>query len=366
MISPATPARRRAPRTVVVTGGAGFVGTNLAHRLASRGDLVLVYDDLSRPGVERNLRWLLDAHPNQVEVQVGSVCDASRLLRVVRRADAVFHLAAQVAVTTSLGDPRDDFEVNLRGTLNLLEAVRSLGAPPHVVFTSTNKVYGSLEGVELREGDRRYTPRSEAYASGVSERHALSFCSPYGCSKGGADQYVLDYARSYGMPTTVFRMSCIYGPHQHGTEDQGWVAHFMLRALRGRPITIYGDGKQVRDVLYVDDLVDAFLLALEHRSSVAGRAFNLGGGPDRVLSPLELVDELERMDGRRALVSFDEWRTGDQRWYVSDTSGFQAATGWRPATPRDEGLRRLHLWLREHAPIASEREADRSTLAATG
>jgi CDP-paratose 2-epimerase len=161
-------------------------------------------------------------------------------------------------------------------------------------------------------------------------------------------------------------MSCIYGPHQHGTEDQGWVAHFMLCALRRRPITIFGDGKQVRDVLYVEDLVDAFLLALERRAQVVGRAFNIGGGPDRALSPLELVDELERLDGRRALVSFDDWRVGDPRWYVSDTSAFQAATGWRPSTGRDEGLRRLHRWLRANAPIAPEREAERSAVAAIG
>jgi CDP-paratose 2-epimerase len=351
-------------RTVLVTGGAGFIGTNLIDRLASEGDFVILYDDLSRGGVQRNLHWLLEKHPDRIEVQIGSVCDPSRLRRLVRRADAVIHLAAQVAVTTSLDDPRADFEVNLEGTLNVLESMRLLDDPPHLVFTSTNKVYGSLEGMELREDDLHYSPRSPAYAHGVSEGQHLDFCGPYGCSKGGADQYVLDYARSFELPTTVFRMSCIYGPHQHGTEDQGWVAHFMLRALRGRPITIYGDGKQVRDVLYVDDLVEAFSLALSRRSDVVGRAFNLGGGPGRVLSPLELVDEIERLEGKRPLVSFEDWRVGDQRWYVSDTSAFERATGWGPATARADGLRRLHDWLREHAPIFAEPE--RSAVAAAG
>ena len=355
-----------ARRTVLVTGGAGFVGTNVVDRLASDGDFVILYDDLSRQGVERNLHWLLEQHPDDIEVQIGSVCERSRLRRLVGRADAVIHLAAQVAVTTSLGDPRADFETNLQGTLNVLESMRPLDRPPHLVFTSTNKVYGRLRGVELREDELHYMPRSPAYARGVSELQGLDFCSPYGCSKGGADQYVLDYARSFDLPTTVFRMSCIYGPHQHGTEDQGWVAHFMLRALRGRPITIYGDGKQVRDILYVDDLVEAFSLALSRRSEVAGRAFNIGGGAERVLSPLDLVDELERLERKRPLVSFEDWRVGDQRWYVSDTSAFEAATGWSPNTSRADGLRRLHAWLGEHAPTVRRREAEQSAVAAAG
>ena len=353
-------------RTVLVTGGAGFVGTNIVDRLASEGDLVILYDDLSRQGVERNLHWLLEKHSHRIEVEIGSVCELLRLRRLVRRADAVVHLAAQVAVTTSLDDPRADFRTNLEGTLNVLESMRALDDPPHLVFTSTNKVYGCMDEVELREAELRYTPRSPEYVRGVSERQALDLCSPYGFSKGGADQYVLDYARSFGLPTTVLRMSCIYGPHQHGTEDQGWVAHFVLRALRGRPITIYGDGKQVRDVLHVDDLVEAFAHVLSRPPAVLGRAFNLGGGPERVLSPLELVGELEKLEGRRPLVSFEDWRVGDQRWYVSDTTAFAEATGWSPRVGMVDGLRSLHDWLRQHAPVAAERQARRLAVAAAG
>ena len=331
--------------TVAVTGGAGFIGTNLVDRLASWGHRVLVYDDLSRPGVEENLRWLQQRHPESIEVELACVTDSKRIRRVVRRSDAVFHLAAQVAVTTSIGRPDEDFSINLRGTLEILEAMRACAEPPHLVFTSTNKVYGELGGVALEEGERGYGPRSAEHRAGVSEAQRLDFRSPYGCSKGGADQYVLDYSRTYGLPTTVFRMSCIYGPHQHGTEDQGWVAHFMIKALEGRSITIYGDGKQVRDILHVSDLVDALLLTLDHRQVVVGRAFNIGGGPQRAVSLLDVLDELESMVGEPVPIFFEEWRTGDQRWYVSDTSAFGMATGWAPRIGVAEGLRSLYDWL---------------------
>lgn len=358
----AGPARR-----VVVTGGAGFIGTNLAHRLASEGHAVLVYDDLSRPGVETNLRWLQSTHPYDVGVELGCVTDARRLRRVVRNADAVFHLAAQVAVTTSVDDPEADFEVNLRGTLNLLEVLRGLAAPPQLVFTSTNKVYGRLQALQLEEGPAFYRPRTAAARAGISERWALDFHSPYGCSKGGADQYILEYARTFGLPTTVFRMSCIYGPHQHGTEDQGWVAHFMIRALQGKPITIYGDGKQVRDILYVSDLVDAFLLALRHPRRVAGRPFNIGGGPRNALSLLELIEWLDELGDEPPSVSFEDWRAGDQRWYVSDPSAYGRVTGWSPRTSKAEGLRKLYEWLRANAPATGweeKEQEERSAVAA--
>ncbi|HET9949314.1 MAG TPA: NAD-dependent epimerase/dehydratase family protein [Longimicrobiales bacterium] len=349
-----------------MTGGAGFVGTNLAHRLASDGHHVLVYDDLSRPGVDRNLRWLRRNHPDAVEVQIGSVTDAARLARLVRRADAVFQLAAQVAVTTSVKDPVGDFAVNLRGTLNLLEAVRASPRPAHVVFTSTNKVYGSLADVRVRDAGQAYAACDERYEHGVAEDRPLDFHSPYGCSKGGADQYVLDYARTFAVPTTVFRMSCIYGPHQHGNEDQGWVAHFLTRVLRGEPITIYGDGKQVRDVLYVADLVEAFLRVLAHGRQVAGRAFNVGGGPERAVSLLQLLRHVEEVAELPARVRFEGWRTGDQRWYVSDTRAFREATGWTARVGTREGVRRLHQWLRRHAPLPEEEAVASSRVAAAG
>jgi CDP-paratose 2-epimerase len=333
---------------VLITGGSGFIGTNLAHRLLSAGQPVLLFDSLARPGVEQNLRWLRDTHGKLVDIMVADVRDSEAVCRAVQQASQVFHFAAQVAVTTSLTDPVEDFEVNARGTLNLLQAIRAQSTPPALVFTSTNKVYGALDDIGLRRRSLRYEPTdSRLRATGVSESRPLDFHSPYGCSKGTADQYVLDYARSYGLQTMVFRMSCIYGAHQFGTEDQGWVAHFLIRALEGQPITLYGDGHQVRDILSVDDLVDAFLLAQTHMGTHSGQAFNIGGGPDNTVSLLELLDLIDELLGHKPEVKFEEWRTGDQRYYVSDTSKFRRATGWAPRTTVHEGLDRLLRWLIE-------------------
>ena len=336
----------RDARPVLITGGSGFVGANLAHRLLAAGRAVTVLDNLSRPGVERNLQWLRDTHGSRVQVEIADVRDAAAVARAVRPAGAVFHFAAQVAVTTSLVDPVEDFEVNARGTLNLLEALRALPEPPPVLFTSTNKVYGNLEDMALALRGQRYAPVDEQLrANGVSEARPLRFHSPYGCSKGAADQYVLDYAHSFGLRAVVFRMSCIYGPHQFGTEDQGWVAHFLIRALDGQPIVLYGDGMQVRDVLYVDDLVDAFLVAEQRIDDLAGRAFNIGGGAANTTSLLELVELIGELHGERPDVRFDAWRTGDQRYYVSDTRAFGAATGWAPRHGVQEGVEQLYQWL---------------------
>jgi CDP-paratose 2-epimerase len=337
-------------RPVLITGGSGFIGTNVAHRLMSAGHPVLLFDNLARPGVEQNLRWLHDTHGKLVEIMIADVRDGGALETAVRRCSKVFHFAAQVAVTTSLVDPVEDFEVNARGTLNLLEAIRQQASPPSLVFTSTNKVYGALDDVGLRRRNLRYEPTDPSLRhTGVSESRPLDFHSPYGCSKGTADQYVLDYARSYNLPAIVFRMSCIYGPHQFGTEDQGWVAHFLIRALEGKPITLYGDGRQVRDILFVDDLVDAFLLAQEWMSTESGHAFNIGGGPRNTVSLLELLDLIEELLGHKPEVSFEGWRTGDQRYYVSDTGRFERATGWRPQVAVHDGLERLVHWLNESA-----------------
>ena len=357
--SPAAPARdgRGAERPVLITGGAGFVGTNLAHRLLAGGRPVIVFDSLSRAGVEKNLEWLVSTHGERVEVEVADVRDAALLRRAAARASQVFHFAAQVAVTTSLEDPVSDFEVNARGTLNLLEALRALADPPPLVFTSTNKVYGALEDVRLVKGGARYQPEDTGLrAGGIDEARAVEFHSPYGCSKGAADQYVLDYARTFRLPAVVFRMSCIYGPHQFGNEDQGWVAHFLIRALEGRPVTLYGDGRQVRDVLFVEDLVDGFLLAQEHVGRLTGQAFNIGGGPANAVSLLELVDLIGELRGETCAVEFADWRHADQRYYVSDTRRFQAATGWRPRVGVREGVGRLYRWLLEaRGPSAAAR-----------
>jgi len=269
------------------------------------------------------------------------------LRRAVRSAKQVFHFAAQVAVTTSLANPRHDFDVNALGTLNLLEALRGADDPAPLIYTSTNKVYGGLEDVALSCEDGAYRPVDALLRQhGINEARPLDLHSPYGCSKGAADEYIIDYARTFGLPAVVFRMSCIYGPHQMGNEDQGWVAHFLLSALDGRPLTIYGDGMQVRDVLYIDDLVRAFLLARSHMRALSGQAFNIGGGPIHTLSLLGLLKIITRLHGEPPRFQLSDWRAGDQRYYVSDTRKFQHAAGWRPRIDPDEGVERLYDWLR--------------------
>jgi CDP-paratose 2-epimerase len=356
-------------RHAVVFGGAGFIGSNVAQRLLSEGQRVLVFDSLDRPGVDRNLGWLKERYGELLRVQIGDVRDPTLVRRAVRGAGQVFHFAAQVAVTTSLLDPVHDFEVNGRGTLNVLEAIRTQELRPSLVFTSTNKVYGGLEDVALERTGTRYQPVDPALRGhGISEARRLDFESPYGCSKGCADQYVLDYARTFGIPAVVFRMSCIYGPRQFGTEDQGWVAHFLIRALQGEPITLYGDGRQVRDVLFVEDLVNAFLLAHANMDQLSGQVFNMGGGPAQTTSLLELLADIGTLLGRRPEVHFEGWRPGDQRYYVSDTRKFEQATGWRARVGLSEGLSRLVLWLRDvDAPSQqSANPGDEATEATAG
>jgi len=338
-------------RPILITGGAGFIGSNLADRLVRAGHQVIVYDALSRAGVESNLAWLKSAHGGRVTSIASDVRDEDELIRAAADVKAVFHMAAQVAVTTSLLDPREDFEINVRGTVNLLDAVRVRGEPVPVIFASTNKVYGDLLDVQLEEHGGRYEPRALPARRGVDESRALDFHTPYGCSKGAADQYVLDYARSFGIPTVVFRMSCIYGERQMGTEDQGWVAHFLIQALQGKPITIYGDGRQVRDVLDVDDAADAYMRALKNIDSVAGQAFNLGGGPENAISLLQLVEQISSVTNCDVELNFEEWRQGDQRWYVSDTHKARAALGLqRPRGWRD-GVAALAQWLADQRGI---------------
>jgi CDP-paratose 2-epimerase len=342
------------PRPVLVIGGAGFIGSNLAHALLAMGQPVRVLDNLARPGVEHNLAWLQRTHGDLLEVMIADVADRQALRRATTGVSAVFHLAAQVAVTTSLIDPTSDFEINLRGTLNVLEALRAQAEPAPLLFTSTNKVYGGLEDVGLVETEKRYQPRDPMVRlHGIDEQRALCMRSPYGCSKGGADQYVLDYASTFGLRTVVFRMSCIYGPHQFGNEEQGWVAHFALRALQGEAITLYGDGKQVRDVLFVSDLVDAFLRAMRDVGRLSGRAFNIGGGPHQAVSLREVIAMLESLTGAPIETRLAAWRPGDQPYYVSDIRAFQVATGWKPQNGVRMGLATLHGWLREHHAGAS-------------
>jgi CDP-paratose 2-epimerase len=341
---------------VLVTGGAGFIGCNLADRLASEGHSVRVYDALARPGVERNLAWLQSRHGDLIEPIVADVRDAERLRAAARGTTAVFHLAAQVAVTTSMVEPADDLAINIGGTFNALEAVRGLPEPVPLIFASTNKVYGDLAAFGTRLTEQGYVPADPALARyGVGEAQPLDFHTPYGCSKGAADQYVLDYARSYGIPTAVLRMSCIYGLRQMGTEDQGWVAHFLIRALEGQPITVYGDGHQVRDVLYVDDAVEAYVAALKQIGRVQGRAFNLGGGPANAISLLTLLDYVRDSLGLPVTVEQAEWRPGDQRWFVADTRSIDAALGLPRHLDWRSGIARLLRWLSQDRGIEPAR-----------
>jgi CDP-paratose 2-epimerase len=333
-------------RTNLITGGAGFIGSNLAQRLLSMGERVLVLDNLSRPNVTSNAAWLSQCFNDRAELHVADILDQDALRQCVSQADCVFHFAAQVAVTTSLADPLRDFDVNARGTLNVLEAVRRSPRRPALFFTSTNKVYGDLGYLELALGEQGYQPiTAQVRQHGVREDARLDFHSPYGCSKGCADQYVRDYARCFGIPAVVFRMSCIYGPRQYGTEDQGWVAHFLLRALRREPITVYGDGHQTRDLLFVGDLVEAFLCARAKLEVCSGEAFNIGGGPKNCASVLDVLQRVGALTGSELSLTFDAWRTGDQRYYVSDIGKFSSLTGWAPQVSLTAGLLQLSHWL---------------------
>lgn len=331
--------------SALVTGGAGFIGSNLADRLATEGLSVVVFDALARPGVERNLAWLKERHGPKIIEVIADVRDRRAVKAAAAGAEVIFHMAAQVAVTTSLLDTREDFETNVAGTLNVLDAARLQNTP--VIFASTNKVYGDLADVPLELASNAYQPRDGALRqAGVDETRPLDFHTPYGCSKGAADQYVLDHARSFGLPTCVFRMSCIYGPRQMGTEDQGWVAHFLIRALRGESINLYGDGRQVRDILCVNDAVEAYMAAWRRIDDISGQVFNLGGGPANAVSLLQLIDYIEQLTGRKMDVSHSDWRAGDQRYYVSDLAlARRELKLGRPIAWR-EGVAALADWLR--------------------
>ena len=338
---------------VLVTGGAGFIGSNIADRLLRDGRRVRIYDSIARAGVQANIDWLRARGGERLEVVTADVRDHARLAQAVEGASAVFHMAAQVAVTTSLVDPVEDFDVNVRATLALLEAVRaqvsSSGRRTPVVFASTNKVYGDLADMAFERRGDRYVPADAALREhGVCEARPLDFHTPYGCSKGAADQYVLDWARSYDLPTCVMRMSCVYGPRQMGTEDQGWVAHFLIRALEGETITLYGDGRQVRDILQVSDVVDAYLAVLDRIEAVRGRAFNLGGGPDNAVSLRELIAHIGDLHGRPVDVRYADWRQGDQRYFVADMREAERALGLAPRTSWRDGVAGLADWLAEH------------------
>lgn len=332
-------------RNILITGGAGFIGSNYAARCIARGEKVTIFDNLSRQGASLNLEWLKSTYgADSFQMIVADVRDADAIRDAAANVEVVVHLAGQVAVTTSVMKPREDFEINALGTFNVLEAARASGNNPAVLYASTNKVYGGMEEVRVDEMATEY--RYADFPQGIPETQPLDFHSPYGCSKGSGDQYVRDYHRIYGLPTVVLRQSCIYGTRQFGVEDQGWVAWFVIAAVTGRPITIYGDGKQVRDVLFVEDLMDAYDAALGNLAVSAGQVYNVGGGPDKTMSIwVEFEPILERLLGRPVPTSRGDWRPGDQRIYVSDIRKAQRELNWTPRVGVAEGVERLYRWV---------------------
>ena len=338
-------------RHYFVTGGAGFIGSNYVHRLVQRGDQVTIFDNLSRGGAPRNIAWLEESFGKDAfKLIVGELRDADLIRESAKDADVIVHLAGQVAVTTSVVNPRDDFEANALGTFNALEAARLSERNPIFIYSSTNKVYGGMEDVEIIEEATRWLYKNLEY--GCSEEQSLDFHSPYGCSKGAGDQYVRDYARIYGLRSVVFRQSCIYGPRQFGVEDQGWLAWMMIAAVTGRQITVYGDGKQVRDVLHVNDLLDAYDLAVEKIDDVKGEVYNIGGGTRTVMAIwAEFGPILERLIGRKIEVARDDWRPGDQRVFYADFRKAQRELGWEPRIDLEEGMELLFDWINQNREL---------------
>lgn len=333
----------------LITGGAGFIGCNLTAHLLEKGEEVCVFDNFSRNGSFDNVVWLKERYPN-LRVVAGDIrADHHLLSREIELCDVVFHLAGQVAVTTSFTNPRLDFMINVVGTFNILEALRLSRKKPILVYASTNKVYGGMEDVVVEERGSRYCYSD--FPWGIPETRRLNFHSPYGCSKGAAEQYVRDYARMYGLKTVVFRQSCIYGTRQFGVEDQGWLAWLTIAACLGKPITVYGDGKQVRDVLWVDDLCLAFEKAVANIDVSKGRIYNIGGGPDKTLSLLELFDYLGSFLGKPIVYAKADWRPGDQKVYISDIKKAQQDLSWQPRIAAQEGVKRLFDWVNNNKEL---------------
>lgn len=335
----------------LIIGGAGFIGINIADYLLKNNAEVYIFDNLSRKGTIENIHWLTKKYPDQkIEFVVGDVrFDKQKLITLIQKVDAVYHLAAQVAVTCSVKDPYEDFTINALGTFNVLEAIRQSGNNPILIYSSTNKVYGGMEDIKIVEKNNRYEYKD--MPNGIPENRLLDFHSPYGCSKGAADQYVHDYSRIYGLRTVVFRQSCIYGKRQFGIEDQGWVAWFTIAATLDRALTIYGDGKQIRDVLYVEDLARAFVSATKMIDKTVGKIYNIGGGIKNTLSLLELIAYLEKMLGKKINYSFGDWRPGDQPVYVSDIQKAKNEFGWEPKISVLEGVEKLSAWVKKNEDL---------------
>ncbi len=336
-------------KSLLITGGAGFIGSNIADRFLKKGVSVTIFDNLVRYGTKENISWLKKRY-SRLKVIVGDIRNYQQVKKAVKGKSVVIHLAAQVAVTTSVSDPRTDFEINALGTFNLLESIRNSKQKSILIFSSTNKVYGGMENIKIIKKKTRY-----AYSDlhfGISEDQPLDFHSPYGCSKGSADQYVRDYSRIYGIPTVVFRQSCIYGPRQFGIEDQGWIAWFIIAASFGKTINVYGDGRQVRDVLYVDDLVDLFDTAINKINIAKGKIYNVGGGINNTLSIWhEFKPLLENLFQKKIKVSYLDWRPGDQKVYISDIRLVERELGWKPKINVESGINKLFHWIQENKSL---------------
>ena len=329
---------------ILITGGAGFIGCNSAKRLMEKGEEVIIFDNLSRKGTPENLKWVKEN--GKIKFYQGDIKNYREMEKVFsenKDIDVVLHLAAQVAVTTSIVDPREDFDTNAVGALNVLEAIRNFSPQTKLIFASTNKVYGEMKDIKIIEKDERYTYKD--FPEGIPETRLLDFHSPYGCSKGTADQYVIDYSKTYGLRTLVFRQSCIYGYRQFGVEDQGWVAWFTIAAVLGKQITIYGDGKQVRDVLFIDDLIDCYIKGIENIDRISGRVYNIGGGPNNKISLLELINILEKLTSKEIVCNFADWRQGDQLVFICDIKRAKMDFGWTPRLSPQEGVEKLYEWV---------------------
>ena len=338
-------------KNYLITGGAGFIGSNYARRLLLKCENVTIFDNLSRNGAEDNLEWLKKETGNKAfRLIEADVRDYEALQKAAADKDVIVHLAAQVAVTTSVEDPQTDFEINAGGTFNVLEAARRHGRQPVVLYASTNKVYGGLEDLEIKEEATRYS--ISKYTQGINEDRGLDFHSPYGCSKGCGDQYMHDYARIYGIPTVVFRQSCIYGTRQFGIEDQGWVAWFIIAVILGKTLNIYGDGKQVRDLLFIDDLMDAYDAAISMKEKSAGQVYNIGGGLENSISIWhEFSEILQEIHGKEIGIVLHDWRPGDQKVYISDISRVKRQLGWKPKTDVKTGIKKLYKWVLENKDL---------------
>ncbi|RHG32321.1 NAD-dependent epimerase/dehydratase family protein [Fusobacterium varium] len=334
----------------LINGGCGFLGSNMAEYYLNTGDEVIVFDNLYRFGSEKNLEWLqsLDKNFRFIKGDVRNIYEIEKVIKEIKP-DIIFHFAGQVAMTTSIENPYLDFEVNVKGTFNVLESVRKYSPDSIICFSSTNKVYGDLEYVKYEERKTRYEALD--HPSGFNEKVPLDFHSPYGCSKGAADQYMLDYARVFGLKTIVFRHSSIFGGRQFATFDQGWVGWFCQKAyeiknnISKEPFTISGDGKQVRDILFSSDLIECYRLAIKNIEKTKGQAFNVGGGYNNSYSLIELFNELEKELNIKMNYKKLSWRESDQKVFIANINKAEEYFGWKPKIEKQEGIKKMYDWI---------------------